>query len=154
MAGSVPANAGTNLPVPKGWKAKLAQAKKKVTQIFEFQQTRDRTGDLVDGEQRSYNCANNARPEGWYKHQTKTVTESEGVTIQGEMQVQTDKEIMANKPDIIIKDKKKKNCTLIDLSVSSERNVSLKEVQKLSKYRDLETEITDVGRYHISLMVS
>ena len=70
------------------------------------------------------------------------------------MQVHTDKEIMANKPDIIIKDKKKKNCTLIDLSVSSERNVSLKEVQKLSKYRDLETEITDVGRYHISLMVS
>lgn len=57
------------------------------------------------------------------------------------MQVHTDREIRANRPDIIIKDKKNKMCYLIDMTVPSERNVSVKEIEKLSKYKDLEIEI-------------
>ena len=58
------------------------------------------------------------------------------------MQVHTDREIKANRPDIIIKNRKEKTCYLIDMTVPSERNVSVKEVEKLSKYKDLEIEIT------------
>ena len=57
------------------------------------------------------------------------------------MQVHTDKTIKANKPDIIIKDKQK-TCMLIDMAVPSDRNTSLKVAEKLSKYKDLEIEIT------------
>ena len=53
-----------------------------------------------------------------------------------------DKEIKANRPDIIIKDKIEKKCIMIDTSIPSERNVSIKEVEKLSKYKDLEIEVT------------
>ncbi|XP_069997623.1 uncharacterized protein [Penaeus vannamei] len=57
------------------------------------------------------------------------------------MQIHTDKTIAANKPDIVIKDKKLKKCTIIDMAVPSERNTSIKAIEKLSKYKDLEIEI-------------
>ena len=49
--------------------------------------------------------------------------------------------MQANRPDIIIKDKKAKACGLIDMSVPSDVNISDKEFEKLSKYKDLEIEI-------------
>ena len=58
------------------------------------------------------------------------------------MLVHTDKTINANKPDIIIKDKQEKICMLIDKAVPSDRNSSIKVAEKLSKYKDLEIEIT------------
>ena len=57
------------------------------------------------------------------------------------MQVHTDKMIKANKPDII-KDKQEKTCMLIDMAIPSDRNTSVKVAEKLSKYKDLEIEIT------------
>ena len=58
------------------------------------------------------------------------------------MLMHTDCEIKANRPDIIVEDKKQKQCHLIDMTVPSERNVSAKEVEKLLKCKDLEIEIT------------
>jgi len=40
-----------------------------------------------------------------------------------------------------VKDHKEKTCLLIDMTVPSDRNVSLKEYEKISKYKDLEIEI-------------
>jgi hypothetical protein len=40
---------------------------------------------------------------------------------------------LANRPDIIIKNKKEKVCTLIDVSVPSDRNVTHKEAEKKIK---------------------
>ena len=48
----------------------------------------------------------------------------------------------ASRPDIIFKDKKEKKCTVIDMIMPAERNVSIKEVEKLSKYKNLEIEVT------------
>ncbi|XP_071795627.1 uncharacterized protein [Asterias amurensis] len=78
----------------------------------------------------------------WYKHQPTTVTENDVVTILWDMPIHTDKEIKANRPDIIIKDKKDQRCILIDVSIPSERNTSIKVAEKLSKYKDLEIEIS------------
>jgi hypothetical protein len=58
------------------------------------------------------------------------------------MQVHTDKAIAANRSDIIVKDKVLRICFMVDVSIQSERNVSIKRVEKLSKYKDLEIEIT------------
>ena len=57
------------------------------------------------------------------------------------MSIHTDREIKANRPDIIIKDKVEKTCMLIDMTVPSDKNISVKVVEKLSKYKDLEIEI-------------
>ena len=78
------------------------------------------------------------------------MTENETATVLWDMPVSTDKEIKANRPDIIIKDKKEKKCIMIDMSIPSERNVSIKEVEKLSKYKDLEIEVTKMWQMKTS----
>jgi len=45
--------------------------------------------------------------------------------------------VTANRPDIIIKNKKGKTCTLIDVATPADRNVVQKEAEKKSKYKSL-----------------
>ena len=77
----------------------------------------------------------------WYEHHPEPVTEGQDFTILWDFPIQTDRTIQANRPDIVIKDKKNNTCLLIDMSVPSDRNVSAKVFEKLSKYKDLEIEI-------------
>ena len=78
----------------------------------------------------------------WYEHKPSKVAEGKDVTILWDMPINTDKEIKANRPDIVIKNKRKRLRTLIDMAVPSGRNVASKEVEKISKYKDLEIEIS------------
>jgi len=55
--------------------------------------------------------------------------------------VHTDREVTANRTDIIIKNRKEKTCTLIDVTISADRNVVLKEAEKKLKYKSLCIEI-------------
>ena len=68
--------------------------------------------------------------------------EDETCTVLWDMPVHIDKEIKSNRPDISVKDQELKTCLLIDMAVPVERNTSVKMVEKLSKYRDLEIEIS------------
>jgi len=63
------------------------------------------------------------------------------VTILWNKQVQTDRTVPNNKPDIIIGDNEKGTCTLIDVALSGDRNVIKKEAEKILKYKDLKIEI-------------
>ena len=72
----------------------------------------------------------------------RPVTESDKITILWDMPIQTNREITVNRPDIIIKHKAKKECILIDMAIPSERNTSTKVTEKLSKYKNLEIEIS------------
>ena len=53
----------------------------------------------------------------------------------------TDRTISANRPDIVFHDKAAKECLPIDVTIPNDKNISLKEVEKVSKYKDLELEI-------------
>ena len=57
------------------------------------------------------------------------------VTILWNQQIQTDKTIPNNKPDIIIRDNDKGTCMLIDVAISGDRNVIKKEAEKILKYK-------------------
>ena len=57
------------------------------------------------------------------------------------MPIQTDREIKANRPAIVIQDKHAKSCLLIDMSIPTEQNTSVRVTEKLSKYKDLKIEI-------------
>jgi hypothetical protein len=56
-------------------------------------------------------------------------------------QVQTDRTIPNNKPDILIRDDEKGTCMLIDVAIPGDRNVIKKEAEKILKYKDLTIEI-------------
>jgi hypothetical protein len=79
----------------------------------------------------------------WYEHVPKSVETSQGgkVTILWNQQIQTDRTIPNNKPDIIIRDNEKGTCMLIDVANSGDRNVIKKEAEKILKYKELTTEI-------------
>ena len=71
----------------------------------------------------------------------KAVYEVGDVTVLWNQEVHTDREVTANKPDIIIKNKKEKTCTLIDVAIPADRNVVQKEEEKKLKYKSLCIEI-------------
>ena len=77
----------------------------------------------------------------YYKHEPKAVLDNNKVTILWDYSVQTDREVKANRPDIIIKDKLHKHCYIIDFASPSDNNVAVKTIEKLSKYKTLEIEI-------------
>ena len=81
----------------------------------------------------------------WYQHEPETVVHNKdnNITIMWDMPVNTDRTITLNRPDIIVKDSVRSTCNLIDMTVPSDRNIELKEVEKKSKYKykDLELEI-------------
>jgi len=80
----------------------------------------------------------------WYEHVPKSVQTSQGGKVTNHMwnqQIQTDRTISNNKPDIIIRDNEKGTCLLIDVANSGDRNVIKKEAEKILKYKDLTIEI-------------
>ena len=74
---------------------------------------------------------------------SKSVETGQGgkVTILWNQQVQTDRTIPNNKPDIIIRDNEKGTGLLIDFVISGDRNVIKKEAEKILKCKDLTIEI-------------
>ena len=66
---------------------------------------------------------------------TKSVVTNQGgkVTILWNQQVQTDRTIPNNKPDIIIRDNEKRTRILIDVAIPGDRNVIKKEAEKILK---------------------
>lgn len=51
------------------------------------------------------------------------------------------KKTTANRPDILVKNKRDKKCALINMAVPSDKNTSAKVSEKLTKYKNLEIEI-------------
>jgi len=78
----------------------------------------------------------------WYEHVPKSVETSQGgkEIILWNQQVQTDRTIPNNKPDIIIRNNESRTCMLIDVAISGDRNVIKKEAEKILEYKDLTIE--------------
>ena len=71
---------------------------------------------------------NAQRAEHWYEHHPEPATEGNDVTILWDFTIHNDRSVKADRPDITVKDHKEKTCLLIDMTVPSDRNVSLKRV--------------------------
>jgi len=72
---------------------------------------------------------------------SKPVYEEEDVTVLWKQAVHKDREVTENRPNIIIKNKKEKTCTLIDVAIPADRNIVQKEAEKKLKYKSLCIEI-------------
>jgi hypothetical protein len=68
--------------------------------------------------------------ENWYSHIPKPVCQHEDITVLWNQGIQTDREVLANRPDIIIKNMKDKICLLIDVGIPSDRNVIQKSPKR------------------------
>ena len=56
--------------------------------------------------------------------------EEEDIRVLWNQAIHTDREVTANRPDTIIKNKKEKTCVLIDVAIHADRNFVQKEAEK------------------------
>ena len=78
----------------------------------------------------------------WYEHKPETLMNNQdNITIMWDMPVHNDRTISKNRPEFIVKDSVNSTSKLIDMTIPSDRNITLKEIEKKSKYKDLELEI-------------
>ena len=80
------------------------------------------------------------------------VVEGENTMILWDFPINTDRAILANRPDIVIKDYKSRTCLLIDMKIPTDRNISVKDFDTLSKYKDLQIEIERMWRFKTTVI--
>ena len=54
----------------------------------------------------------------------------------------TDRKIEANRPDITTENFEENTGIMVDVTVPADKNISLKEFQNLSRYKDIKIEVT------------
>ena len=70
--------------------------------------------------------------------------ENEIFKILWDFSIQTDKEIRANRPDIIFVDKREQTVLFIDVTIPNDYNIIGKRLEKIEKYTDLGIEIKEL----------
>ena len=70
--------------------------------------------------------------------------ENENFKILWDFSIQTDKEIRANRPDIIFVDKRERTVMFIDVTIPNDHNIIEKKLEKIEKYTDLGIEIKEL----------
>lgn len=88
----------------------------------------------------------------WYEHDPPQVINKDHVTILWNQPVRTDRTILANKPDIIIKNTQNNMCFIIDVAIPNDYNMRDKEAEKTLKYRDLSIEINRMWKMKTEIL--
>ncbi|KAL1256585.1 hypothetical protein QQF64_012130 [Cirrhinus molitorella] len=81
-------------------------------------------------------------PDKWYENAPQPVENTDYCTIMWDKSDFTDLTISANRPDIIVHNKKDKMCLVIDVAIPVDHNVVEKENDKLIKYKSLGIDIS------------
>ncbi|KAL1448670.1 hypothetical protein WDU94_005640 [Cyamophila willieti] len=89
-----------------------------------------------------HNLINDYTP--YYQYVPKTVLENQHYKIYWDNPIQTDKTIIANRPDIVLVNKGTKETFLIDVAIPNDNNVECKYNEKMKKYLELAIEIKRV----------
>ena len=73
----------------------------------------------------------------WYIHKQESVRENETHKILLDFGIQTDHLIPARKPNLVLINKKKRSCQVVDYSVPAYHRANMKESEKIDQYLDL-----------------
>ena len=58
--------------------------------------------------------------------------------------IQCDHHIECRKPDIVVVEKEEKKCLIVDIAIPDDKNVGVKEEEKVQKYDELKWEIKEL----------
>ena len=67
--------------------------------------------------------------------------ETSDVKILWDFNIQTDNEIQARRPDIVVVNKKDRKCYIIDVAVPGDVRIAEKETENIEKYDELKKEV-------------
>ena len=74
-------------------------------------------------------------------HNPEAVLENDTHKLLWDFDIHTDHIISARRPGLIIINKKKRPCKIVDFAVPADHRMKLKECEKKDKYLDLATEL-------------
>ena len=74
-------------------------------------------------------------------HNPAPVLENDSHKLLWDFNIQTDHLIPARRPDLIIINKRKRICKIVDFAVPADHRINLKESEKKDKYPDLAREL-------------
>ena len=81
----------------------------------------------------------------WYMHNPAPVLENDTHKILWDLNIQTDHQISARRPDLIIIIHKKRTYKIMDFAVHVDNRIKRKEREKKYKYLDLARELKNCG---------
>jgi len=88
----------------------------------------------------------------WYEHEPESVLENEDYKILWDFSIQTDHVIEARRPDLVVVDKKKRTCKIIDFAVPGDSRIEDKEKEKVEKYQDLARELQKIWNVRVKVI--
>ena len=88
----------------------------------------------------------------WYMHNPAPVLENDTHKLLWDVNKQTDHLILARRPDLIIINKKKRICKIVDFAVPADHRINLKECAKKDKYLDLARELKKLWNMKVTIV--
>ena len=88
----------------------------------------------------------------WYMHNLAPVLENDSHKLLWDFNIQTDHLIPARRPDLIIINKRKRICKIVDFAVLADHRIKLKESEKKDKYLDLARELKKLWNMKVTIV--
>ena len=85
-------------------------------------------------------------------HDLAPVLENDTHKLLWDFNIQTDYLILARRPDLIIINKKKKICKIVDFAVPADHRINLKESENKDKYLDLARELKKLWNMKVTIV--
>ena len=77
----------------------------------------------------------------WYMHNPESVLENETHKLLWNFKIETDHLISNRRPGLVIINRKKRTCQIVNLAILADNGVKIKESKKRDKYRDISREL-------------
>ena len=88
----------------------------------------------------------------WYEHEPEAVIVNDDYRILWDFSIETDHAIEARRPDMIVEDRRNRQCKIIDFAVPYDNRVDNKEAEKIDKYQDLAREIKRLWNTQVKII--
>ena len=88
----------------------------------------------------------------WYMHNPAPVLENNTHKLLWDFDIDTDHLILARRPDLIIINKKKRTCKIVDFAVPADHRIKLKECEKKDMYLDLARELKKLRNMQVTII--
>ena len=85
-------------------------------------------------------------------HNLAPVLENDTHKLLWDFDIQTDHLISTRRPDLIIINKKKRICKIVDFAVPADHKIKLKECEKRDKYLDLARELKKLWNMELTIV--
>ena len=85
-------------------------------------------------------------------HNPAPVLENATHKLLWDFNIQTDHLIPARRPDLIIINKKKRTCKMVDFAIPADHRIKLKECAKKDKYLDLARELKKLWNMKVTIV--